>query len=132
MSDKSTKNEKYCDALGNKIPRNRNNYLGGVLLYHIASKVFVEICFGTGDNLDSDDRKAGYDEYIMITLYRSEPTYSNGDGITFNEIDGAQLVFNKRKRNCGGDIRNLIVDGLEMAGYSNPSLKDVVYINRVT
>ena len=56
----------FSDIFRN-IPRNGNDYNGGLVLFATESNMFYFIEFGTGDNLDHEDRKNGYDDMVIMS-----------------------------------------------------------------
>ena len=87
MSEELCEQESLC-RFENIIPRNPNDWFGDVVLYNAYVQVFFNVAFGTGDNLDADDINNGYDDYIMVEMYKL-------DGTDVEEIDGGQIMLTK-------------------------------------
>ena len=112
------------------IPKNKYEWEGGVVLYDAVSEEFFNIAFGSGDNLNSDDIDAGFDDYIMVERYELDGTKGSAfvvvdavdkgfvDDTTegLREVDGGQLLL-KRKEWTDGDIRRFITEALDFVGY---------------
>ena len=112
------------------VPRNPNQWFGGIVLYSSSTESFFEISFGTGDNLDGDDMDNGFDDYIMVDRYAmdgkrklediiaeiKDKSYVGDETEGLIGIDGGQWLL-RRKDWKDGDIRRFIIEALEFAGY---------------
>ena len=112
------------------LPRNRYDYEGGMVLYATREEVFFKVVFGTGDNLLAEDRREGYDDYLMLDSYglmsgvpvsrvfdqlRSGTEIEDVEGLV--ERDGSQMLV-RRGEYGTGDIRAYLENALDMIGYS--------------
>lgn len=127
------------------VPQNKFGWEGSVVMYDAAADEFYNIAFGSGDNLDSDDIDAGFDDYIMVERYALDGTVGSAyvvaqavdDGyvdettVGLKEVDGGQLLL-KHKEWTDGDIRRFIMEAMDFAGYGAAKVEDlykhVVYI----
>ena len=121
-------------------PRNMFDYQGRVVLFDTNNNVFYDFAFGTGDNLDDEDRDGGFDDYFMTGFWEwDEKTcladifsairrgidMEEVDGI--DEIDGGQLLIKRKKYGDSGDIRTYIPACLEFSGYFTRDMKPEDY-----
>lgn len=127
------------------VPRNEVDWYGSVLLWSTRLRQLFSISFGSGDNLDSEDRKEGFDDYLVIDRtaldgtrcledileeVRSEGTADEStEGLM--PVDGGMLLI-RRSEWKDGDIRRFIGEALEFVGYElgdfNRNYSDIIYI----
>lgn len=132
------------EIFGKIVPKNPNDWFGGIVLYSTINGTLFDIAFGTGDNLSYEDESDGCDDYIMVTQYKPDSTdlpavllCAKEDGLDslggLKEIDGGQWLL-RRKEWTDGDIRRFIIDALDFAGYGVPKgregemYKDLIFI----
>lgn len=114
------------------IPCNVYPHRGAEVTLLLPGRGMVRIAFGSGDNLDEEDRAQrddnGHliDRYVMIYEYALPPvdcTWTTPaelqggradavDGLLFPETDGGEMMYSSRTFR-GGDIRDLVVPALE-------------------
>ncbi len=129
------------------LPRNRYDYEGGMVLYATRAEVFYRVVFGTGDNLLAEDRREGYDDYLMLDSYglmsgvpvssvfdqfRAGVEIEDVEGLV--ELDGSQMLV-RRGEYGTGDIRAYLENALDMIGYSAQNRDelycDLLYVTEV-
>lgn len=127
-------------------PRNNFDYEGGIVVYFPGTSQFLRVFWGVGDNLTREDTKKGYDDYIIYDCYGhtgkrplSEimqrirdndgylDTVSENDEGCLAECDGGMLLV-KRKKKKSGDIRDYILDVMEMCGMCREDSLDALHV----
>lgn len=86
----------------------RNSEKNGILLYLPEIEKFFSVCIGTGNNLDHEDRQAGYDSYLEINEYEYD-----GNGLTFDVVDGGMFLYKTTEENYDDDICDAVEDALQ-------------------
>ena len=129
-------------------PRNSVDYMGGIVLFDVDERVFFRLEWGIGDNLLREDRAAGYDDYVnyeawkldsgpVAAAFRLAAEYGgdfeaiDGDskdlGVCVSQIDGGMMLV-KRKDKKTGDIREYVLDAIEMMFDSRPTGENMLYV----
>lgn len=128
------------------IPENPFPFEGGVTLFSTDRNMFYHICFGSGDNLDSEDIENGYDDYMNIDAYKwngERPLMEVINNIRENDgyidevdglkdIDSGMMLIKRAKYNNSGDIRDYLEDSLDFVNYGADTIgnlyKDLIFI----
>lgn len=119
-------------CLTGKIPKNKFDYEGGVILFHPGRREFVRIAFGTGDNLTQEDLETkdsngnSVDDYMYLTTY-DELQDMGWDGLCLQEKDGGMMLFS-HKTYRSGDIREMLTPSLDFLGWPD-SVGEYVFIS---
>lgn len=147
MKDNGMNERESLELFRRIVPRNPDDWNGGVVLYSTWNRAFFNIVFGSGCNLDGDDVSQGFDDYIMADQYRlsgerpldeiMEEIRDEGcadsciDGL--EEVDGGLWLL-KHKEWEDGDIRRFLMEALSFAGYGVPKsriddiYRDIIYV----
>ena len=127
-------------------PRNNFDYEGGIVVYFPDTSQFLSVFWGDGSNLTGEDRRKGYDDYILYDCYGhtgkrplasvmasirrlggcldSVEEYDPG---CLAEVDGGMMLV-KRKKKKSGDIRDYILDVMEMCGMCRDDSLNVIHV----
>ena len=99
--------------------RNKTPWEGGILLQEPGGNCFINVSFGDGTNADTLEE--GCDDYLYLSIHKIQ------SDLTFEEVDGGQLDFNRAASRYAGDIRFAVYDGLELLGYEMNTLPPTAF-----
>jgi hypothetical protein len=107
---------------------------------------FLRVFWGDGSNLTGEDAEKGYDDYILYDCYgytEKRPLTSvmasvrrhggcldsveDDDPGCLAEADGGMMLV-KRKKKKSGDIRDYILDVMEMLGMCRDDSLDALHV----
>lgn len=108
-SDLSKQLEKFWDEID-------GHAYGGLLVFLPTEKQFVQISYGSGDNLSSEDYDEGYDDYVYISV-------TEFDGSWNEDVDGGMLMLKMQKDYNGHyNVCQHVKDALEMVYETVPEV----------
>lgn len=127
-------------------PKNPVDFLGGYILYSKSRNEFYRVAWGTGDNLDSEDEAAGFDDYFMYETAapaKGSATYDEmvvkiltlGGGEFLDDIrgllvqDAGMLLVKHADLEYDGDLRSHLGMVLRHGGYKG-EFDDLVFVSR--
>lgn len=88
-----------------------------IYIYVPSEQQLIRIAEGSGDNLDDDDIKAGYVDYIYYSQYSRE--------MDFPEVDGGMIMLTELFQNKYESTKDAIPAVLNMA-FGDESMEYIV------
>lgn len=128
------------------LPRNDEDYQGGLVLYSTSMKTFYSMVFGTGDNLTQEYVDEGFDDYMLISAFEVdgevpllELVSQVKEGVDIDEITGVSevestmMLIRRAEYKGHGDVRAYVANALDMLGYNmeEEGCRDLMYIATV-